>query len=543
MLDQRPAAGALRAGSEGFPAPHLSNGCMKIRIVVCFTLLSMVVPVRAEATRKRYLVATERSFREERLEKTNYVRFAGVDGYAVELSDEEAKVLAETDGVRYVEPDVERFVFATPAPHLDVTQLTPWGIISVRAPSVWFLTRGEGVRVGIIDTGIDLGHPDLQAAYRGGYDFVHNDGVPEEEAGGSAFGHGTRMAGIIAASDNGFGLVGAAPDVSLYALKVFPKSGGALTSNVIRAVEWAIAQKLDVVSCSFGGETPSKLEEETYARARRANVLVIAAVGNHASWVRYPAAYPSVVGVGAMDRTRRIASFSNTGAEVAFVAPGVDLVSTMISGSGRVGSITLDDGTSLPAHPFAYSRSGAVVGMPVDCVRGNAIDFPPGSAQNVALVLRHGPPIPEKAANAAAAQAAALVVINSAPDDMPMRGSLESDDSRWPVAVSVSGQTGQIIRERGASVLVDSYVADYDASDGASLAAPHVAAVAALVRSLRPDLSADDVVALLASTATDLGDPGRDPVFGYGLIDAYAAAAAAVPDRMPAKKRRRSVGP
>lgn len=148
-----------------------------------------------------------------------------------------------------------------------------------------------------------------------------------------------------------------------------------------------------------------------------------------------------------------------------------------------------------------------------------------------------------KATNAVAAQAAALVVINSALDDMPMRGSLGSGDPRWPVAVSVSRQTGQIIRERGASVLVDSYVTDYDAADGASMSAPHVAAVAALILALRPDLSADEVLALLASTATDLGDAGRDPLFGYGLVDAYAAAAAAVPERMPApKKRRRSAG-
>ena len=363
---------------------------MKKRIVVCVALLSIAVSVHAEPTRKKYLVATERHFREETLGERNYVRFAGVDGYAVELSDEEAKVLAATSGVRYVEPDVERFVSAMPAPHLDVAQMTPWGVISVNAPSVWFLTRGEGVRIGIIDTGIDLGHPDLQAAYRGGYDFVHNDTVPEEEAEGDAFGHGTRMAGIIAASDNGFGLVGAAPGVSLYALKIFPKNGGALTSNVIRAVEWAIAQKLDVVSCSFGGETPSKLEEETYARARRANVLVIAAVGNHASWVRYPAAYPSVVGVGAMDRMHRIASFSNTGAEVDFVAPGVDVLSTMISGTRPHRQHHPRRRDVIAAHPFAYSKSGEVAGMPVDCAYGNSIDFPPATAQNVALVQRAG---------------------------------------------------------------------------------------------------------------------------------------------------------
>ncbi|HKS25267.1 MAG TPA: S8 family serine peptidase [Thermoanaerobaculia bacterium] len=518
---------------------------MKKLIVLCVALISITLPARAETARRKYLVATERPFREETLRSRSFVRFAGIDAYAVDLSDDEAKALAATSGVRYVEPDVERFVFAmpAPAPRLDAAQTTPWGLTSVHATSVWSLTRGEGVRVGIIDTGIDLGHPDLRAAYRGGYDFVHNDSVPEEEAEGGGFGHGTRMAGVIAAADNGFGVIGAAPGVSLYALKIFPKNGGALTSNVIRAVEWAIEQKLDVVNCSFGGDTPSKLEEEVYARARRANVLVIAAVGNDASWVRYPAAYASVVAVGAMDRMRRIASFSNRGAEVAFVAPGVDVLSTMISGQGHMGSITLGDRTWLSAHPFTYSKSGAVAGMAVDCAYGKSSDFPPAAAQNVAIVQREGIPIAAKATNAAAAQAAALVVINWVPDDMPLRGSLGSPNARWPVAVSVSGQTGQLIAERGGSVLVDSYASDYEAADGASMSAPHVAAVAALVRALRPDLSADEIVALLASTATDLGDAGRDPVYGYGLIDAYAAAAAAVPGKIMPTPRRRSARP
>jgi subtilisin family serine protease len=515
---------------------------MKKQLVACAALLSIAISLRAEPARRKYLVATERPFREERLGQRDYVRFAGVGGYAVELSDEEARDLEATSGVRYMEPDVERFVSAMPAPHFDAAQTTPWSVASVNAPSVWFLTRGEGVRVGIIDTGMDLGHPDLRAAYAGGYDFVHNDNVPEEEAEGDAFGHGTRMAGIIAASDNGFGLVGAAPGVSLYVLKIFPKNGGALTSNVIRAVEWAIANKLDVVSCSFGGDTPSKLEEEAYARARRANVLVIAAVGNQASWVRYPAAYPSVVGVGAIARSREIASFSNTGSEVDFVAPGVDVLSTIRSGAGRVGTITLDDGTSLTARPFTFSKMEAVDGLPVDCDRGDTIDFPPATARNIAVVLRDGPSISVKATNAITAQAAALVVINSALDDMPTHGSMGHGNPRWPVAVSVSRQTGQIIQQRGATVVVDSYMTDYEAADGASMSAPHVAATAALVRALRPDLSADEVLALLAATATDLGDAGRDPVYGYGLINAYAAAQAAVPERMPAKERRRSVG-
>ncbi len=131
---------------------HLSNGCMKNLIVVCVALISIAVPMHAEPARRKYLVATEKAFREDTFGKRSYVRLTGVDGYTVELSDEEAEVLAATSGVRYVEPDVERFVSAMPSPHLDVAQTTPWGISSVNAPSVWFLTRGEGVRVGIIDT-------------------------------------------------------------------------------------------------------------------------------------------------------------------------------------------------------------------------------------------------------------------------------------------------------------------------------------------------------------------------------------------------------
>ena len=119
---------------------------MKNLIVVCVAVVSIAVPVHAEPTRRKYLVATERPFREEMLGKWNHGSFAGVDGYAVELSDEEAHLLAATSGVRYVEPDVERFVFTMLSPRLDVAQMTPWGVISVHAPPVWFLTRGEGVR-------------------------------------------------------------------------------------------------------------------------------------------------------------------------------------------------------------------------------------------------------------------------------------------------------------------------------------------------------------------------------------------------------------
>jgi subtilisin family serine protease len=499
--------------------------------------------LRADPVRTPYLVATERGgdapparFAREDLLERRYERLSAGQGYVLDLTAAEAEGLAGSDGVRFVEPDAERFVYATP--RLNEAQQMPWGATMVNAPSMWFLTRGEGARVGIIDTGIDLRHPDLQNAYRGGWDFVHNDAIPEEEAQGEGFSHGTRMASIIAATDNGLGLVGVAPGVSLYALKIFGKSGGALTSNVIRAIDWAIAQRLDVLTCSFGGDTPTKLEEEAFARARRANILVIAAVGNHASHVRYPAAYPSVVGVGAIDRSARVAWFSNTGSEVEFVAPGVDLLTATISAAGRVASITLDDNTVISAHPLMFSRPATAIGHGVECVYGGAADFPGEAAGNIALVQPDSTLLSRKATNAISAGVAAVVLINDRVDDMPLRGSLGSASPLWPVAVSVSAKSGQLIRERGGILTVDSYSTDYETSDGASLSAPHVAAVAALVRALRPDFTADEILALMAATARDLGAEGRDPIYGYGLIDAYAAAAAAAPERMPTKRRR-----
>jgi subtilisin family serine protease len=509
------------------------------RLLVAVALVLGAFPVRADDVRRPYLVATEN---DAVVLPAGAIRFRTVDGSAVELTEDEASALARRPGVRYVEPDMERFVSTVAAPpHLDQKQVPPWGIAQVKVASMWFLTRGEGVRVGIIDTGYDIAHGDLQAAYRGGWDFVHNDAVPDEEAQGDARGHGTRMAGAIAATDNGIGVIGVAPGVSLYALKVFPRSGGALTSNIIRALDWAIAQRLDVLSCSFGSNTPTRLEEEAFNRARDANIIVIAAVGNDGSIVNYPAAYPSVVGVGATDRVQRVAAFSNRGAEVEFVAPGVDLISTFITGEGRIGSVTLDDSTVLSAHPFFDSTQGEAVGAAVDCGRGREGDFPPDTAHNVAIMQRDGGAILDKLSKAVAARASGLIMINNRADDMPLRAG-PGDATLLPVAVSISAQSARVLRAHGGQLLLDAYVTDYDAADGTSLSAPYVAAIAALVRSLRPDLSVEGVLDILRATATDLGEKGRDESSGYGLIDAYAAAAAAVPERFPAKRRRRSVG-
>lgn len=368
------------------------------KLILCATALTLLaLPSRGEERRQRYLIATRTagvksasvSYDDRDLAARGYTRFSSVEGYSLELTDAEALSLSQRPDVRYVEPDRERWVAA--GPRLDAAQELTYGVAMVNAPRVWPVTRGEGVRVGVIDTGIDLRHADLQKAFRGGWDFVHNDAIPEEEAEGDAMGHGTRMAGLIAGSDNQFGVVGVAPGVSLYALKIFGKSGGALTSNVIRALDWAIEHQLDVLSCSFGGENPTKLEEEAFDRARRADILIVAAVGNHSAGVHPPALYSSVVAVGAIDRSMKIASFSNTGPALDFVAPGVDVLSTINTGRGRVGTVTLDDSTVLPAYPYAYSKSGLLAGKWVDCLFGGDGDFQAGATGKIALMWPRQP--------------------------------------------------------------------------------------------------------------------------------------------------------
>jgi serine protease len=515
-------------------------------------LFTMSLEAAEEGARKRYLVATRPGSQNaaaaaldtSKRELRQLRRFEGVDGFAVDLTDAEAAAMARRGDVRYVEADALRFVADDAMiERMDARQLSPYGVRMVEATRVWAATRGEGARVGIIDTGIDANHPDLVQAYAGGWDFIHEDPHPEEEAAGPGFAHGTRMAGVIAAADNGAGIVGVAPRVSIYALKVFPENGGARTSDIIRAIQWAIDHQLDVLNCSFGGDDPSRLEEEAYQAARDANVLVIAAVGNHSSHVRYPAAYPSVVGVSGVDRSGNHASFANYGSEVDLVAPGVDVMSTMRIGQGRVGSVALDSGALFPAYPLQFSPMGNEEGLVVDCRFAERGHFPAELKGNVALVGAANQSPRDKADSGAKAGAVAMILASNAPDEMPMRGTLGFASARWPVMVSVTPSAGDAILTHTGGVRVDSYVTDYETSDGTSLSAPFVAGVAALIRSLRPDLPAGAILDVLQRTARDLGAPGCDEIYGCGLVSAFAAAQEVAPERFVRGPRRRAVSP
>lgn len=289
---------------------------------------------------------------------------------------------------------------AAPAPA--PAQALPWGIDRIDAELVWPTgNSADPIKVGIIDTGISLSHTDLAANIKGSYNAINTRRSANDDNG-----HGSHVAGIVAAIANTIGVVGAAREADLYAIKVLSSSGSGYLSDIIEGIDWAIVRDLDVINMSLGTATDVQSFHDAVIRANDAGITIVAAAGNNGGAVNYPGAYPEVIGVSATDSTDAIASWSSRGPEVDLAAPGVSIYST-------------------------YKGSG------------------------------------------------------------------------------------------------------YATLSGTSMAAPHVAAAAALLmnRAIRPEEDANansawdpaEIKARLQATATDLGVAGADPLYGAGLVNAFAA--------------------
>jgi subtilisin len=232
-----------------------------------------------------------------------------------------ASLLEDLDAdpdVLSVEPD--------PADHRLFGQVTPWGISAVEA-DVTRRTgkRGKGVKVCVIDTGIDYTHPDLAGRYQGGRDFVNGDSNPWDDHG-----HGTHVSGTIAAVNNSLGVVGVAPQAQILAAKTFDADGYGTDSDFIAALEWCIDQGARVANYSAGSYRGSSTVEKACDSARKAGLTVVAAAGNYGtSALAYPARYDSVISVGAVNKGLTRAAFSQYGPGLDLVAPGVAVTSTL----------------------------------------------------------------------------------------------------------------------------------------------------------------------------------------------------------------------
>lgn len=256
-----------------------------------------------------------------------------INAVSAELSEESISDLKNDPHVAYVEADkVITVVEPVPvASSTDQELLDSWGVKRIGADMAAMKgITGAGIKVAILDTGIDSNHPDLKDNYKGGYNFVYDNNDPYDD---SRYGHGTHLAGIIAARDNGTGVVGVAPEVSIYALKVL--NGGLMgsTTDILSAIEWAITNKMQVINMSFGAQMDSQAFRDACDAAFKAGIVLVAAAGNfNQPVVDNPAGFDSVIAVSATAQDDSKAPFSNYGAKVELAAPGVAVMSTVPGG-------------------------------------------------------------------------------------------------------------------------------------------------------------------------------------------------------------------
>ena len=269
-----------------------------------------------------------------------------IGGAVVEATDAEVRALLRDNRVARVEDDGVAYI---------VAETLPWGVDRIEAEQVWpaYGNTGQGVKVAILDTGIDLKHPDLQGNIKGGYNAVNPRRAPNDKNG-----HGTHVAGTVAALLNGQGVVGAAPGASLYAVKVLGDSGWGWISDIIEGIDWSIQNGMQVLNMSFGSSSDSQALHDAIARAYQAGLVMVAAAGNSGctgDTVNYPARYPETIAVAATDQTDTVTSWSSCGPEVDLSAPGDQILSTYKKG----GYATLS-GTSMAA-PHVTATAALVI--------------------------------------------------------------------------------------------------------------------------------------------------------------------------------------
>jgi subtilisin len=250
--------------------------------------------------------------------------FSIVPAAAVQMSPQAADALSRNPSISYVEPDYTVYAHS---------QTVPWGIDRVFGNETysfptWNTTKGSGIKVAILDTGIDENHQDLKVA----------GGVTTVDAthwGDDGNGHGTHVAGTVAALDNTLGVVGVAPSVDLYAVKVLSDGGSGSVSSVVAGIEWAVAESIPILNMSLGSSSDSQTLRNACDAAYAAGHLIVSSAGNSGNPggrgdnVGYPAKYESVIAVASSTVNDTRSSFSSTGPAVELIAPGSSILSTL----------------------------------------------------------------------------------------------------------------------------------------------------------------------------------------------------------------------
>jgi len=336
--------------------------------VIVLSLVGIALVSQAKSEPARKIVVFKPGISDE--VKENLVKKAGgvkikdlklIEGKAVLLSLQAEKDLARQFGVLRIDDDVvvealiRGGIAAKPTP-TQPSEVLPWGVDRIDAEKVWGITTGDPIKVAIVDTGIDVKHPDLIDNLKGGVSTVGYTSSYNDDNG-----HGTHVAGIAAAIDNEIGVIGVGPQIDLYAVKVLDRRGSGYLSDVIEGLDWAITNKMQVVNMSLGTASDVQSFHDAVAKVYAAGITQVAAAGNSGGAVIYPAAYSEVIAVSATDNTDAIASWSSRGPEIDLAAPGVNIYSTYKGQTYKTLS-----GTSMAA-PHVTGAAALVLSVPDKC--------------------------------------------------------------------------------------------------------------------------------------------------------------------------------
>lgn len=440
-----------------------------------------------------------------------------MDSFVVSLPDYALQGLSNNPNVVLIEEDVKRYPTA---------QDVPFGIDMVQARDIWDLDRdgnvdegmptGEGVVVCVIDSGLYTEHEDFTGVniiggYPAGWDY-------------DACGHGTHVAGTIAAANNNLGVVGVTPGaVSLYIVKVFGDNcGWTYSSTLANAANMCYAAGANVINMSLGGPSSNRLEKQAFDNLYNNGVLSIAAAGNAGtSATEYPAGYGSVVSVGAIDENMQVADFSQFNSDVELAAPGVNVLSTVPYVD--ISNLTVNS-SAYDGNQIEFSKPGTANGALVD---GGLCGSAGQWSGKVVLCQRGTYDFFTKVKSVQNGGGTTAVIYNNVSGGF--LGTLGDGNTSTIPAISISQEDGQALVAQSLGLIadvtsqIDQGVSSYEHFDGTSMATPHVSAAAALVWSANPSWTNDQIRNAFLQTAWDLGAPGRDTSYGYGLIQAANA--------------------
>ena len=473
--------------------------------------------------------------------------FASIGVLAVDLPSDQVNDVKKGAGVSYVEADPVRMplslssdLMTSEYPATATNGL--YGLVTTHALEAQAAGyTGAGVKACVADTGLDTTHPGHRAQLPRGLRCLRSQQPDSRRL--QARRRGDRDARDPrlrdrARCDQQRRHPRSRAEASLYEARVLGtqpdgKTVEGETSQVMAGVQWLADQGCKVINMSLGGGDRSQSEEALYNQIRKDGTLIVVSSGNEAAnHPSFPGRYQSVLTVGAVDKNNQLASFSNTGAQLDLVAPGVDNLSSFPTGQGRDAFVGAG-GKNLSALPVEFAGTtdaAGVTGPLVNCgLAGTALDCvakPLGDW--VALIQRGSFTFKQKVQSAMTAGASAAIIYNNAPGSLnatvtdPTNGG-----TPWIPAVSLSQTDGEALAAAPpATATVFNIAMAWNFLSGTSMAAPHVSGVAALVFGKNPGLTPDQVETILERTATNLGVPNYDTTYGWGLVNAQAAVAA-----------------